>query len=155
MTVETLADPIEAILSRAEERARQGGLAYRGALTPEEAWTLLQARPEARLVDVRSKGEWEFVGRVPGAIEVELKRYPGWEPNPQFCAELCSQVGQDALVLFLCRSAARSHEAAQRMAREGYANCFNVLEGFEGDRSGARQRTVNGWKVRGLPWFQA
>ena len=41
------------------------------------------------------------------------------------------------------------------MTALGYARCYNIAEGFEGDKDGAGHRgTVNGWKVRGLPWVQ-
>jgi hypothetical protein len=32
--------------------------------------------------------------------------------------------------------------------------CFNVLEGFGGDKNEAGQRVIAEWKVRGLPWSQ-
>jgi rhodanese-related sulfurtransferase len=57
--------------------------------------------------------------------------------------------------MFLCRSGQRSHNAAAQAAGAGYANCFNVLEGFEGDRDTQGHRnSVNGWRVAGLPWEQ-
>ncbi|HEX8962546.1 MAG TPA: rhodanese-like domain-containing protein, partial [Rhodocyclaceae bacterium] len=56
-------------------------------------------------------------------------------------------------LLLVCRSGQRSHDAAAQLAAEGFAT-FNVLEGFEGDKNAASQRTTNGWKVRGLPWYQ-
>ncbi len=53
-------------------------------------------QPGARLVDVRSRAELDFVGRVPGSVEIEWKSYPGMLPNPQFLEELTRQVPQDA-----------------------------------------------------------
>lgn len=145
------ADPIEEILRQAEARRDVLQLAYRGAVTPPEAWTLLSAGA-ARLLDVRSAAELALVGRVPGADEIELKRYPDWGPNPDFLAEARRRIAPDENVVLLCRSAARSHDAALLLAEAGYARCFNILEGFEGDKNAASQRTVNGWKNRGLPW---
>ena len=144
----------EDILQRAEERARAEHLAYRGAVTPDEAWALLQCDPRARLVDIRSKEEMTLVGRIPGAIEVELKRFPAWIDNPEFLPKLKQAVAPDDLVLLICRSGARSHKAAELLTEEGYRNSFNVLEGFEGELNDKRQRVVNGWRVRGLPWSQ-
>jgi rhodanese-related sulfurtransferase len=58
-------------------------------------------------------------------------------------------------VLLLCRSGARSRAAAIALTAAGYGPCYNVSEGFEGDRDGAAHRgSVGGWKVAGLPWAQ-
>jgi rhodanese-related sulfurtransferase len=57
--------------------------------------------------------------------------------------------------MFLCRSGARSHSAAEAATRAGWRECYNVLEGFEGDKDAAHHRgTVGGWKKAGLPWIQ-
>jgi rhodanese-related sulfurtransferase len=57
--------------------------------------------------------------------------------------------------LFLCRSGGRSHNAAAAAAAAGYAQSFNVLQGFEGDKNDKGQRnTVGGWRAAGLPWVQ-
>jgi rhodanese-related sulfurtransferase len=64
-------------------------------------------------------------------------------------------VDREALVLFLCRSGVRSDNAARVAASAGYSNCYNVLEGFEGDRDANSQRGhIGGWKHAGLPWQQ-
>lgn len=141
----------EEIITRAEGRAQASQFGYRGVVTPQEAWSLV-AIGSARLLDVRSQEELTLVGRVPGAVEIELKRYPDWRPNPAFLSEVGRKFSRDDAVLLLCRSAARSHEAAALLAAEGYGRVFNILEGFEGDKNADGQRTVSGWKVRGLPW---
>ena len=76
--------------------------------------------------------------------------------NPHFEEAVKEAVpSEDAPILFLCRSGVRSVAAATAMATLGYARCYNVTEGFEGDCSEAGHRgTVGGWKVRGLPWVQ-
>jgi rhodanese-related sulfurtransferase len=99
-------------LKKARERAKEMGLPYEGALTPKEAQEVLQANPEAKLVDVRTRAELDWVGRVPGAVEVELQTWPGGRPNPEFMKELQGKVDKSAPVLFLCRSGGRSHNAA-------------------------------------------
>ena len=147
---------IEDILNAARQRARQKGLPYEGALLPTEAHTLLQQQPGARLVDVRSRAELDFVGRVPGSVEIEWKSYPGMLPNARFLEQLAQLVPQDATVMFLCRSGARSHDTATVATQAGYRDAYNVLEGFEGDRDANGQRnTVGGWRARGLPWVQS
>lgn len=146
---------ISDILTLAQERARQLGLPYGGALTPREAYELLQSAPGAKLVDVRTHAEWDWVGRIPGAVEIEWMQYPGNQPNPHFSAQLVHQVDKEALVMFICRSGARSHKAAETAVQAGYTEVYNVLEGFEGDKDANGQRNkVGGWRHAGLPWQQ-
>jgi rhodanese-related sulfurtransferase len=146
---------LSAILQTAQQRAKEMNLPYEGALLPLEAYEILQSAPGARLVDVRTRAEIEWVGKVPGAIELEWVTYPGLQRNPNFMAQLEQQVDKESLVLFLCRSAQRSHAAAIVATQEGYRDCYNILEGFEGDKNAAGQRCcVNGWCVAGLPWSQ-
>ncbi len=147
---------IEAIFKAARERARAQGLPYEGSLLPAEAHAILQNQTGAKLVDVRSRAELDFVGRVPGSVEIEWKSYPGMRPNPQFIDQLKQQVPADAVVMFLCRSGGRSHETAAAAAQAGYRDAYNVLEGFEGDRdAGGHRNTTGGWRARGLPWSQS
>ncbi|GHD61355.1 rhodanese-like domain-containing protein [Jeongeupia chitinilytica] len=143
------------ILESARQRGAAQGLPYTGAVTPAEAQQLLSALPNAKLVDVRTHAEWAFVGVVPGAELIEWKRYPGMMPNPDFLTQLKAAVDPESVVLFMCRSGARSHDAAVLAAAHGYATALNVLEGFEGDKDATEHRgRVNGWKVAGLPWVQ-
>ena len=143
------------ILKQAQQRAREMGLPYEGALLPAEAYALLQQKPGAKLVDVRSRAELDFVGRIPGSVEIEWKNYPGMQPNPNFMQQLTQKVPPDAIVMFLCRSGNRSHETAMVATQAGYADAYNVLEGFEGDRDASGHRnTVGGWRAAGLPWVQ-
>ena len=147
---------IEEIFKSARARARELGLPYEGALLPVEAQTILQKLPNAKLVDVRSRAELAFVGRVPGSIEIEWKSYPSMLPNPKFLEQLKQQVPADAVVMFLCRSGGRSHDTAVAATQAGYRDAFNVLEGFEGERdAGGHRNTVGGWRARGLPWTQS
>ena len=147
---------IEEIFKAARARARERGLPYGGALLPSEAHAILQKQPTAKLVDVRSRAELEFVGRVPGSVEIEWKTYPGMQPNPKFLEQLKQQVPVDAVVMFLCRSGGRSHDTAAVATQAGYRDAYNVLEGFEGDRDpGGHRNTVGGWRARELPWTQS
>ncbi|MBB5020074.1 rhodanese-related sulfurtransferase [Chitinivorax tropicus] len=144
------------ILLAAKARAEQSSLPYSGALTPDEAYELLQTVPGAKLVDVRSSAEWNFVGTVPGAVNIEWKRFPGMIDNPDFLSQLKQQVSAESLIMFLCRTGGRSDQAARLAAANGFTDCFNVLEGFEGDKDGEQHRgTVSGWKARKLPWIQS
>src|SRR5207302_9202287 len=142
------------IKKKAAERARKMGLTYAGALLPAEAHALMQAG--AKLVDVRTKPELLYVGKIPGSVTVEWQTYPGGRPNPEFLGELAATVGKDQPVMFICRSGARSHGAAEAATQAGWRECYNVLEGFEGDTDGEHHRnSVGGWRKAGLPWIQS
>lgn len=143
------------ILENARSRAVSKGLPYSGEVTPSEAWTLLQALPNAKLVDVRTQAEWQWVGVVPEAELIEWKSYPGMASNPHFMVQLKAAVDPESVVLFLCRSGARSHDAAALAAQHGFSAAMNILEGFEGDKDAACQRgSKNGWQAAKLPWTQ-
>ncbi len=146
---------ISDIRKAARDRAQQLGLPYAGALLPAEAYELWQQAPGARLVDVRTQAEWYWIGRIPGAVEIEFSTYPGNQPNPAFLAQLEQQIKKDVPVMFICRSGGRSHHAALLATQCGYGECYNVLEGFEGDKDAHGHRNVKGgWRVAGLPWAQ-
>jgi len=142
------------MLTHAQVKAEEAGLEYEGALTPQEAWEVLQAAPSARLVDVRSRPELDLVGNIPGAIHIEWSFYPDWKPNPDFIAQLKMQVDAESLVMFICRTGGRSHKAAVAAHQAGYPEAYNVLQGFEGEADPVTKQRgkINGWKVAGLPW---
>ena len=145
---------MDEIKKRAAERAKQLGLSYAGALLPAEAHVLMQAG--AKLVDVRTQPELLYVGKIPGSIALEWQTYPGNRPNPEFLDQLADATEKDDILMFLCRSGARSHSAADAATRAGWRECYNVLEGFEGDKDAAQHRnSVSGWRKAGLPWIQS
>ncbi|HEX8603996.1 MAG TPA: rhodanese-like domain-containing protein [Pseudoduganella sp.] len=146
------------ILERARERGN--GLPYAGAVTPQEAHALLQDNPAAKLIDVRTNAERDWVGRVAVAdaqhSAVQWSTYPGGVPNPDFIGQLAAVAGKDDVLLFLCRSGVRSRHAAKLATENGYANSFDILEGFEGDKDGeGHRKTLGGWCKAGLPWVGA
>jgi rhodanese-related sulfurtransferase len=148
-----MTDPA-AIRQAAAERARKQGLPYAGALTPAEAHELMRAG--AKLIDVRTKPELQYVGKVPGGIGVEWQTWPGGKPNPGFLGELAAIASKDDTVMFLCRSGVRSHAAAAAAAKQGWKDSYNILEGFEGDKDPQEHRgSVGGWRKAGLPWTQS
>lgn len=152
-----MSNPSE-VLALAQNRAAEKNLPYAGALTPQEAFEVLQANPGALLVDVRTKAELELVGRVPGALNVEWAFYPGMVANEDFAKQLSAELNsrqcdQDSVLIFLCRTGGRSHNAAAVAASLGFSQVYNTLEGFEGEANADKQRTlINGWKRAGLPW---
>ena len=130
-------------------------MSYAGDLTPQEAWDKLEQG--AILVDVRTEGEWAHIG-IPDTKATDNDplfiqwTFPGGIPNPDFINDLNQQAPEDRSteLVFLCRSGQRSIAAAIAATQAGFTS-YNVLEGFEGDPDRFGERTVNGWKNRGLP----
>ena len=130
-------------------------MSYAGDLSPEDAWAKLEQG--AVLVDVRTEGEWAHIG-IPDTKATENDplfiqwTFPGGIPNPDFVNQLKQQAPEDTAVelVFLCRSGVRSIAAAVAATQAGFT-AYNVLEGFEGEPDRWGERTVNGWKNRGLP----
>jgi rhodanese-related sulfurtransferase len=138
-------------------------MAYAGDLSPVEAYELLQSRPDAVLVDVRTQAEWSYVG-TPDLSELgrqvvlaEWVGFPDGARNPRFLAAVeAAAADKETPLVFLCRSGVRSIAAAEAATAAGYREAYNVTEGFEGPPDGTGHRgTAAGWKVRGLPWRQS
>ena len=133
-------------------------MSYAGDLSPQEAWAKLE--DGAILVDVRTEGEWAHIGIPDTAAAGERRNDPlfiQWNlargiPNSQFVEQLKQRApgGGGTELVFLCRSGARSVAAAIAATEAGFTS-YNVLEGFEGEPDRQGERTVNGWKNRGLP----
>ncbi|MHA3913901.1 rhodanese-like domain-containing protein [Halovulum sp. GXIMD14793] len=138
-----------------------------GSCSPVEAWEILKQDKSAILVDVRSRPEWSFVG-VPDlsslgktVVLTEWRAFPDMQVNAGFVDQMfADQSEAPSQILFICRSGARSLDAAQTVSaalaeRGEDVACSNVDQGFEGDLDADRHRaTVNGWKHAGLPWQQ-
>jgi rhodanese-related sulfurtransferase len=147
---------VDALLAIARQQAVARELPYFGALTPSQAHALLRAAPGARLIDVRTRAEWDYVGHVPASVLVEWNTYPEGTRNPGFLTQLQRAVAElDVPVLFLCRSGQRSDHAARVAGAAGYTCAMNILEGFEGDKDASGQRgSLGGWRKARLPWVQ-
>lgn len=124
-------------------------------LLPKAAAELLQARPEAVLIDCRSEMEFLFVGHPLGATLIPWYDGPDWEINPQFLGQVRKAASHQRPVVLICRSGNRSREAGAYLEKHGFDEVYNVLHGFEGDLNEHRQRSSkNGWRFEGLPWEQ-
>ncbi|MCU4577368.1 rhodanese-like domain-containing protein [Acinetobacter courvalinii] len=142
------------ILQRAQQYAEDNELDFTGSIPPAEAWFLVQ-QGHAILVDVRTNEERKFVGYVPESVHVAWATGTSFNRNPRFLKELDSKVGKDKTILLLCRSGKRSALAATAAFSAGFAQVYNVLEGFEGDLNEQQQRNQsNGWRIHQLPWLQ-
>ena len=66
-----------------------------------------------------------------------------------------SNIEKNDKLFFICRSGSRSYQAAKFLSHNGYNYCYNVSDGFEGNKNKLDQRsTTNGWKYNNLPWKQ-
>jgi rhodanese-related sulfurtransferase len=132
---------------------------HKGNIPPREAYQRLQGNAAAVLIDVRTQPEWTFVGvpAVERLVRLSWQVFPEMQVNARFVEEI-EQMGlpKDSEILCICRSGARSSSAASALMDSGFTNCWNVAEGFEGDKDAQGHRsTVNGWKHAGLPWVQS
>lgn len=148
------------ILATARTRGQARQVPYAGIVTPQEAHALVRSDPAVKLVDVRTNAERDWVGTVviPDTQHawIQWNLYPSGTPNPDFLAQLSQIATTDQVLLFLCRSGVRSRHAAKLASENGYAQCFDILEGFEGDKDiDGHRKTVSGWCKSGLPWIGA
>ena len=122
---------------------------------------LIQLDPRVKLVDVRTNAERDWVGKVamPEAqhVAVEWNTWPGGTPESRFVAATgaAGQQGRRAAVPVPLGRALAPWRAA-RPPQHGYAQAYDILEGFEGDKdSEGHRKTVGGWCKAGLPWTGA
>ena len=72
--------------------------------------------------------------------------------NPNNKNKRLKNLNKNDRVILVCRSGERSARAADVLAKAGFTQVYNVVEGFEGDYGKTGRRDVNGWKNAGLPW---
>jgi rhodanese-related sulfurtransferase len=138
---------------------------YAGDVTASDAWDRLQSNPEAVLIDVRTKVEWQLIGKPDLSSVGKEPIYLEWVTmkgvNKNFVDELKAaledqNIASDAPLIFMCQSGGRSKVAAMQCTEIGYSTCYNLADGFEGDLDEHKHRnSVNGWKFSGLPWTQS
>ena len=131
-------------------------------ITSVECFDKLSEIFNSYLIDVRTKPEWEFIG-IPDLSSLNKKTifiswhvYPQMKINSFFENEVIeSNIKKNDKLFFICRSGGRSFHAAKFLAHSGYNYCYNVSDGFEGDKNKLNKRsTINGWKFNNLPWKQ-
>ena len=111
----------------------------------------LKKNPKCVLLDVRTKEEWDTIGK-PDGEKIGLKTYFlsiqfGNERvfNENFIQEFKNlKINQDKNILITCRSGARSQFTAELLTKENYT-CVNISDGFEGNQENV------GWKKCNLP----
>ena len=111
----------------------------------------LKKNPKCVLLDVRTKEEWDTIGK-PNGEKIGLKTHFlsiqfGEERifNENFVQEFKNlNISQDHEILTMCRSGGRSQAAAELLTRENYI-CSNISDGFEGNQENI------GWNNCDLP----
>ena len=111
----------------------------------------IKNNPKSVLLDVRTKEEWDQIGK-PDGDKIGLKTYflssqfEGRIINENFVEEFKNlNISKDSQILVMCGSGNRSQRAAELLTKEGY-NCANVSDGFRGN--GVEKI---GWKNNKLP----
>ena len=138
-------------------------------LTAGQAYRKWKADPrKVKIIDVRTPEESFFVGYAPMAWRIpvarltyvwdaEKQQYP-MELLPDFVARVATVAQPDDTLLVMCRSGGRSAIAVNLLAKAGYRNVYNIIDGMEGDTVDDLtsvfhgQRVKNGWKNSGAPW---
>ena len=107
----------------------------------------LTAEPAKVLLDVRTKEEWDSVGKPDGdklglkTYFLEIKR----DSFFNFVNEFKNfNISKDKEILIICKSGERSQITAELLSRENYKT-INISDGFEGSAEG------EGWISFGLP----
>ena len=120
-------------------------------LASKDIKSYLMAEPNSVLLDVRTKEEWDTIGK-PDGEKIGLKTYFlsiqfGNERifNENFIQEFKNlNISQDHEILTMCRSGGRSQVAAELLTKKNYT-CSNISDGFEGNQEN------DGWKKCDLP----
>lgn len=134
-------------------------------VTAGEAYARWQAAPgKTVILDVRTQEEYAFVGHAPMAhnVPIMLLNPTGekisMKPNAVFVSGIKMRFSEDATILVMCRSGARSAMAVNKLAEAGFKNVYNIVDGFEGGKVKNPasyyhgKRMVNGWKNADAPW---
>jgi rhodanese-related sulfurtransferase len=138
-------------------------------VTSAEAYEMWKAGSgRVHILDVRTPEEYVFVGHVEMARNIPLLFVKHeWNadmkeftvvPNPDFIAEAKRRFTPTDTILVMCRSGGRSAMAVNALAKAGFVNVYNIIDGMEGDkvddpgRANHGKRMKNGWKNSGSPW---
>ncbi len=138
-------------------------------VTAREAYVMWEKDPETvNIIDVRTPEEYVFVGHAEMARNIPIifvKHQWNAEinefvvvPNPDFISQVKARFTPTDTLLVMCRSGDRSALSVNALAKAGFVNVYNIIDGMEGDKvddpgcayHGKRMR--NGWKNSGSPW---
>ncbi|MBF0199757.1 MAG: sulfurtransferase [Desulfamplus sp.] len=137
--------------------------------TSLEAYGMWKANPDKiKIIDCRTEAEYTFVGHPEMAYNIPSKVWTGeWNAamrnyelrsNPDFGKQVKKRFDKNDTIMIMCRSGHRSAASVNLLAKEGFTNVYNIIDGFEGDKVRDREsyyngkRLKNGWKNSGAPW---
>jgi rhodanese-related sulfurtransferase len=138
-------------------------------VTAKEAYEEWKTQPEkVMILDVRTPEEYLFVGhptmawKIPVATQIydwdaSTGQFP-MKPLPDFVSRVSEVAKPDDTIMVTCRSGGRSAIAVNMLAKAGFKNVYNIIDGMEGDAVEdpdsvyLGQRLKNGWKNSGCPW---
>ena len=104
----------------------------------------IESNSNTVLLDVRTKDEWETVGK-PDTKDLGIKSFfITISQDQSFLDNVKKNINKDNQVLVMCAAGGRSIIAANLLANEGYKT-LNVSDGFSGNDEDP------GWKNLGLP----
>ena len=100
-------------------------------INPYELQDLLVNKPDAVIVDVRFEYERSAYGYILDSYHIPLFT-ADWDQNPNFVSEVARIADQLTPLVFVCRSGNRSCEACGIAKQHGYAQVYNLNEGYVG-----------------------
>lgn len=100
-------------------------------ITPAEAKGMVEAQPDALILDVREDHEWA-AGHIPGAVHVPLGQldFQADPAGPRPNTELTSRT--DKPIITQCHTGQRSILAADALQKMGYRNVVSMKAGIAG-----------------------
>ena len=116
-------------------------------LASKDIRSYLMAEPNSVLLDVRTKEEWDTIGKPDGekiglkTYFLEIKRDASFDFTQEFKN---LDISQDKEILVICKSGERSQISAELLSKKNYKS-LNISDGFEGSQEGI------GWINCGLP----
>jgi len=109
-----------------------------------EIKNFIKKNPNTVLLDVRTKDEWDTVGK-PDTKDIGIKSFfITISQDPSFLDRVRQSINKKEQVLVMCAAGIRSNIAASLLTNEGY-NTLNISDGFSGNGQ------EPGWKKLGLP----
>ena len=138
-------------------------------VTAKEAYEKWKAAPDqVKIIDVRTPEEFLFVGSSGHGLE-NSRRHPElrvgrreeavpMKPLLDFVARVQTVAKPDDTLMVMCRSGGRSAIAANFLAKAGFKNVYNIIDGMEGDANADSDSVAQGPATEGrleelgCPW---
>ena len=138
-------------------------------VTAKEAYDMWKANPEKVIIlDVRTPEEYLFVGHPTMAWKIPIAEQSyEWDAGkgqfpmkllPDFVSRVQEVAKPGDMILATCRSGGRGAMAVNLLAKAGFTQVYNIVDGIEGDANAdsdsvaQAQPLKDGWKNSGCPW---